>query len=138
MFQIPNGSCEPSLDIYVLKSFQWYKEFLNPLSFDPYNCLLKIWESIETQTPKVEAPLGEWRFIPSHFLTLPGACSVIPGLPSYLATLQALALVTSPRLMLWQWPCMDVTMVVFHVFLKYKKRNKIRSIEITKKKDSVI
>ncbi len=28
------------------RAFQWYKERLNPLSFDPYNCFLKIWESI--------------------------------------------------------------------------------------------
>jgi hypothetical protein len=33
-----------------------------------------------------------------------------------------------------QWPYMDITMVVFHVFLKYKKINKIRSIEITKRR----
>jgi len=32
-----------------------------------------------------------------------------------------------------QWPYMDVTMAIFHVFLKYKKINKIRSIEIIKK-----
>jgi len=35
--------------------------------------------------------------------------------------------------MLW-WPYMDVTMVIFHVFLRYKKINKIRSIEIIIKK----
>jgi hypothetical protein len=28
---------------------------------------------------------------------------------------------------------MDITMVVFHIFLRYKKINKIRSIEIIKK-----
>jgi hypothetical protein len=28
---------------------------------------------------------------------------------------------------------MDVTMTIFHVFLKYKKINKIRSIEVIKK-----
>jgi hypothetical protein len=32
-----------------------------------------------------------------------------------------------------QWLYMDVTMAIFHVFLKYKKINKIRSIEIIKK-----
>jgi len=39
-FKCSNGSCEPILDIYVLRSFQWYKIFLNPMSFDPYNCPL--------------------------------------------------------------------------------------------------
>jgi hypothetical protein len=34
-FKCPNGSCEPILDIYVLITFQWYKELLNPLSFGP-------------------------------------------------------------------------------------------------------
>jgi hypothetical protein len=29
-----NGSCKPILNIYVLKSFLWYKEFFNPMSFD--------------------------------------------------------------------------------------------------------
>jgi hypothetical protein len=43
--------------------------------FDPYNRPLKIRESIEAPIPKVEVRvhLGEWRFIPSHSLTLLGA-----------------------------------------------------------------
>jgi len=31
-----------------------------------------------------------------------------------------------------QWPYMDVTMTIFHVFLIYKKINKIKFIEIKK------
>ncbi len=38
----PSGSCEPVIDRYVLIVFQWYKERLNPMGFDLYNCLLKI------------------------------------------------------------------------------------------------
>ncbi len=38
------------------------------MGFDPYNHCLKIWESIETLTPKVEVHLGVWRF---NFHTLP-------------------------------------------------------------------
>jgi hypothetical protein len=72
------------------------------MGFDPCNFSLKIWKSIGTLTPKVEAPLGVWGFIPSHFPTLPEACDMTPGLPSWPATLQALALVVSPRLGLWQ------------------------------------
>ncbi len=64
-FKCPNGSCKPILDIYVTRDFQWYKEILNPMDFDPCNCFLKIWESIETPTPKVGVHLGTWRFIPS-------------------------------------------------------------------------
>jgi hypothetical protein len=66
-----NGSCEPILDIYVSRTFQWYKE-LNLLNFDTSNRFLKIWEFIGTPTPKVETPFGVWGFIPSHFLTLSG------------------------------------------------------------------
>jgi hypothetical protein len=66
-FKYPNGSCELILDIQVLVAFQWYKEPLNPMNFDPCNCPLKIWKSIETPIPKVRAHLGVWGFIPSHF-----------------------------------------------------------------------
>ncbi len=41
-FKYPNGSCEPILDIYISRSFQWYKELFNLMSFDPYNFPLKI------------------------------------------------------------------------------------------------
>ncbi len=50
--------------------------------------------SLGLQTPKVEAPLGVWRFIPSHFPSLSSS--------SWPTTLQALALVASPRLGLQQ------------------------------------
>jgi len=56
-FRCPNGSCEPILDIYVSIIFQWYKELLEPLGFDPCNRSLNIWEFTKTPTPKVEAPL---------------------------------------------------------------------------------
>jgi len=39
----PNGSCEPILNIYVLKNFPCYKKLFNPMSFDPYNRSFKIW-----------------------------------------------------------------------------------------------
>jgi hypothetical protein len=102
-FKCPNGSCELILKIYVPRYFQQYKELLNPIGFDPYNCSLKILESIGTPTPKVGTHLGVWGFIPSHSPTLPGAWDVTPGLRSWLAPLQAFALVMSPRLGLRQW-----------------------------------
>jgi len=114
--KFPNGSCEPILDMCVLRAFQWYKELLNQLSFDPYNRSLKIWKSTETPTPKVEVPLGVWRFIPSHFPTLPGAWGVIPRIPSWFATLQALAFVVNPRLGLrQQWFNMHLSLLL-HLF----------------------
>ncbi len=68
------------------------------MGFDPCNISLKVWKSIETPIPKMGAHLGVWRFIPSHCPTLPKACDVTPMLPSWLTPLQALALVTSPKL----------------------------------------
>jgi hypothetical protein len=41
-FKYSNDSYEPILDIYVLKSFQWYKEIFNPMIFDLWNYFLKI------------------------------------------------------------------------------------------------
>jgi hypothetical protein len=34
-YKYSNGSCEPILDIYFSRTFQWYKEFFNPMSCDP-------------------------------------------------------------------------------------------------------
>jgi hypothetical protein len=34
-FKYSNMSCKPILDIYVSRPFQWYKEFFNPMNFDP-------------------------------------------------------------------------------------------------------
>jgi hypothetical protein len=79
-FKCPNGSCKPISDIYVPQAFQWYKKPLNPMSFDPWNCSLKIQKSIGTPTFKVGAHLGVWGSIPSHSLTLPRAWIMTPGL----------------------------------------------------------
>jgi hypothetical protein len=79
-FKCLNEQCEPILDIYILRDFQWYKERHKPLSFDPLNCSLKFWKSTGTPSPKVGVTLGVWGFTPSHFLTLPGVCDVIPEL----------------------------------------------------------
>jgi hypothetical protein len=101
-FKCPNGQCEHILDIYAPRSFQWYKELFNPLSFDPCNCPLKIWKSTRTPTPKVELPWGVrvHSVTPSHTL---GSMLCESRLPSWPATLQTLALVVSPRLRLRQF-----------------------------------
>ncbi len=67
-FKCPNGSCEPILDIYVLKAFQWCRELFDQIGFDPWNCSLKIWESIGTPTPKMGAHLGVYRGSFPHIL----------------------------------------------------------------------
>jgi hypothetical protein len=124
-FKYPNGSCEPILNIYIPRTFQRYKEIFNLMSFDPYNCPINIWKSIETSTPQMGDHLGMWGFIPSHFPTLPGAWNVTLMLHSWPAPLQTLALVANRRLglrhhellcykgfdtkaepMLWEYSCM--------------------------------
>jgi hypothetical protein len=73
-FKGSNGSCEPILDMYISIFFQWYKELFNPLSFDPSNYPLKIWESTETPNSQSGSSFGSVRV---HSLTL----SFTPGLP---------------------------------------------------------
>jgi hypothetical protein len=97
-FKCPNGSCKPILDIYVPRSFQIHKEFLNPMGFDPYNRFLKIQKSIETPTPKMGVHSGVWGFIPSHSLTLPRAWNVTLDLQTWPAHSQVFVLVTNPML----------------------------------------
>jgi len=98
----PNGFCKLIIDIYVSIYFQWYKELFNPMSFDYYNCLLKIHKSTGTLTPKVGAHLGVCGFIPSHSSTLLGTQNVILEFHSWPTSLQAFALVTSTRPRVWQ------------------------------------
>jgi hypothetical protein len=119
-FKCSNGSCEPILDIQVLIDFQWYKVLFTPMSFDPCNRPLKIWKSIRTPTSKVWAHFGRCGFIPSHFPTLLRAWNVTPKLHSWLAPLQALALVMSPRLGLQQLTCLlIVTRSSCNYFVSY-------------------
>jgi hypothetical protein len=67
-FKYPNVSCKPILDIDVPRSFQWYKEFFNPMRFDPYDLPLKIRKSIKSPIPKVGgSSLGS---VGVHSLTL--------------------------------------------------------------------
>ncbi len=65
-FKYSNGPCEPILNIYISRSFQWYNEVINPMSFDLWNCSLKIWDSIGIPTPKVGIHLGLCELSPSH------------------------------------------------------------------------
>jgi hypothetical protein len=99
-FRCPNEQCEPILDIYVSRAFQWYKKRHKPLSFNPSNHFLKFRDSTGTPPPKMGIALGMWGFTPSHFLTLPGVCDVTPWLPLGPQPCNPFALVASPRLRL--------------------------------------
>ncbi len=57
-FKCPNEQCEPILDIYVPRAFQWSKERNNPLRFDPSTRPLKFRESTGTPSPKMGVALG--------------------------------------------------------------------------------
>jgi hypothetical protein len=82
------------------------------MGFDPYNCTLKIWESIWESNSHNGSSL---RSVKVHSLTLftlfvvPGACDVITGPPSWPTTLQAFALVMNPRLGLRQEDNQQIT-----------------------------
>jgi len=106
-FRCPNEQWEIILDIYVLRTFQWYKERHKMLSFDPSSRSLKFWESTRTPSPKVGVALGVWGFTPSHFLTLPRVCDVTPGLPLGLDLCNPFALVASPKLGLRHSPPLE-------------------------------
>jgi len=98
----PNGSCEPLLDIWVPRAFEWYKELINPMFFDACNYSMKICEFVGTPIPKVGVHLGVWGFIPLHFLAFLGTWNVTAGLYIWPTPSQAFALVASPKLKLWQ------------------------------------
>jgi hypothetical protein len=85
--QCPNEQCEPILDSYIPRSFQWYKKRHKTLNFDPWNCSLKFRDSIRTPSglhfPKWELLWeceGSLPHTPSPFFTLPGVCDMTPGL----------------------------------------------------------
>jgi hypothetical protein len=113
-FKCPNGPCEPILDIYVPRAFQWYKELFNLMIFDPCNRPLKIWKSIETPTPKVGAHLGMWGLIPSY--PLMGAWNVTSRLHSWPTPLPTLALIANPRLGLWQLLLQNIHLIFWSIF----------------------
>jgi hypothetical protein len=97
-FKCPSGQCEPILGIYVSIDFQWYKGLFKLMGFDPCNCALNIQESIWDSNSQHGSSLGSVRVHSLTLFALSGACEVIPRSPSWLATLQPLALVVSPRL----------------------------------------
>jgi hypothetical protein len=73
----PNESWKPISDIYVSISFQWYKELVNPLGFDPYNRPLKIQESTKTPNSQSGSSLTSVRV---HSLTFSFTPRLLLGL----------------------------------------------------------
>jgi hypothetical protein len=98
-FRCSNGSCKPILDIFVLRFFS--NDIRNASIHWVLTPTIALWQfgsPFGTPTFNMRIHLGVWGFIPSHSFALPGAWNVTLKLPSCLAPLQALALVTSPRL----------------------------------------
>jgi hypothetical protein len=98
-FKCPNEQCEPILDIYVSRAFQWYQERHKPLSFDPCNRSLKFRKSTETPSPKVRVTLGVRGFTLSY---TPGSMWCDSQASSWLHPCNLFALVASPKLGLRQ------------------------------------
>jgi len=97
-----NGSCEPILDIYTLRAFQWYKKLFNLMGFPPFKWLFESLGVHRESNSQNGNPFGSmW----AHSLTLPcisESINVIPGLHSRFTLFHALAFVISPRLGSWQ------------------------------------
>jgi hypothetical protein len=82
--------------------FNDIKNSSNQWDLTPKISLWKFEKPFGTPTPTMGVDLRVWGFTPSHSFALPWAWDVTPGLPSWLAPLQALALVANTRLGLWQ------------------------------------
>jgi hypothetical protein len=68
------------------------------------NYALKIWEFIWDSNFHNGSSLGSVKVHSFTLFAFPGACDVTPGPPFWSVTLQALALVTSPKLRLRHSP----------------------------------
>ncbi len=99
----PNGWCKPILDIYAWIDFQWYKKLFKVISFDPYNCALKIRESIWDFNSQHWSSLNSVRVHSLTLLALPKTCDVTLRSSFWPTTLQPLTLVSSPKLGLRQF-----------------------------------
>jgi hypothetical protein len=73
-FKYSNGSCKPILDIYVSRSFQWYKKNSIQWVLTPWNYSLKV------PILKMGAHLGVCGLNPSHYPTLLWTWNVTFGL----------------------------------------------------------
>jgi hypothetical protein len=101
-YKYSNRSCKPILNIYVLKTFQWYKEIFNQMNFDLSNFSLKNLKVYQDFNSQNESPFGNvW----AHSLTLSytsKSVNVTIGLHSRPTPFHGLALFVNLRLGLWQ------------------------------------
>jgi hypothetical protein len=67
-FKYSNGMCEPILDIYIPKTFQWYKELFNPMNLTPVIVFWRFESPLGLQLPKWEPT---WECVSSFFHTFP-------------------------------------------------------------------
>jgi hypothetical protein len=93
-FKCPNEQCEPILNIYVLKYFQWYKKRHKTLSFGPWNCSLKFGSSQGLHLPKWELP---WECEGSFAHTFLHSREYVMWLPGFLLAH------TLATLLPWSW-----------------------------------
>ncbi len=85
-FKCFNGWCELILYIYVSIYFQWYKELFKEMGFDPYNCTMKVWESIWDSNFQHGSSFGNMRVHSLTLFALLGACDLTLGSFSWPAT----------------------------------------------------
>jgi hypothetical protein len=78
------------------------------MGFDPCNRAMKIWESIWDYNSHNGSSLGSVRVHSFTLFAFLGACDVTLGPPSWIATLQLLALVVSRRLGLRHVTCKEL------------------------------
>jgi len=100
-FTYSNGMCEPILNIYVFKKFQWSNGIRKSSIQWVLTSTIVFWRfknPLGLQLPKWEPTWECVGFIPSHLLTFLKAWNVTPKFHSWPAPLQALVLVMSLRL----------------------------------------
>jgi len=97
-FKCPNGSCEPILNIYVPRAFQWYKKIFNPMGCDPLQSFSKYSKIHHDSNSQHGSSLGNVRVHSLTFSYTSGSMKCDSHAPSWFATLQASALVSNPRL----------------------------------------
>jgi len=96
-FRCPNEQCEPILDIYVPRDFQWYKECHKLLSFDPLKSVSEVSGVHRDSISQSGSCLGSVR---AHSLTLsytPGSLWCDSRASPWPAPLQPLCLGHEPK-----------------------------------------
>ncbi len=124
-------SCEPILDIYVSRDFQWCEKLFNPMRFNPLNRFLKIWKPLGIPTPKVGAHLGvsgsPLGSVWAHSLTLsriPRSVNVTFGLHSQPSPFHAPCIGYEPKVRVMTiWNVPQTT----HAIVKNKKLELIKT-----------